>query len=75
MLWWLVGAEFAVAACGSMIARVIDYLDSLLADKYTRHVSIMVMQHATKLDLAAYEDPVFYDRLERAAYKPPTGWR
>jgi ATP-binding cassette, subfamily B, bacterial len=66
VLWWLVGAEFAVAACGSMIARVIDYLDSLLADKYTRHVSIMVMQHATKLDLAAYEDPVFYDRLERA---------
>ncbi len=49
-----------------MLARVVDYLDSLLADKYTRHVSIEVMRHAAGLDLAAYEDPVFYDRLERA---------
>ena len=44
----------------------IDYSDSLLADKYTRHVSIRVMEHAAELDLIAYEDPVFYDRLERA---------
>jgi ATP-binding cassette, subfamily B, bacterial len=66
LLWWLVGAEFALAACGSMLARVVDYLDSLLADKYMRHVSIEVMRHAAGLDLAAYEDPVFYDRLERA---------
>ena len=65
-LWWLVGAEFALAACSSMLTRVVDYLDSLLADKYTRHVSIEVMRHAAGLDLAAYEDPVFYDRLERA---------
>ena len=46
--------------------RAIDYSDSLLADKYTRHVSIQVMKHAAELDLIAYEDPVFYDRLERA---------
>ena len=49
-----------------MLTRVVDYLDSLLADKYTRYVSIEVMRHAAGLDLAAYEDPVFYDRLERA---------
>jgi ATP-binding cassette subfamily B protein len=66
VLWWLVGAEFALAAGGSMLTRVVDYLDSVLADKYTRHVSIEVMRHAAGLDLAAYEDPVFYDRLERA---------
>src|SRR5437868_14817486 len=45
---------------------MIDYSDSLLANKYTRHVSIEVMKHASELDLIAYEDPVFYDRLERA---------
>ena len=31
-----------------------------------RHVSIEVMWHAAELDLIAYEDPIFYDRLERA---------
>jgi ATP-binding cassette subfamily B protein len=65
-LWWLVAAEFALAVFGSVVSRGIDFLDALLADKYTRHVSVLVMKHAAQLDLAAYEDPVFYDRLERA---------
>ena len=30
------------------------------------HISVRVMEHAASLDLLAYEDPVFYDRLERA---------
>jgi ATP-binding cassette subfamily B protein len=65
-LWWLVAAEFGLAVLSGVLARAIDYSDSLLADKYTRHVSIQVMKHAAELDLIAYEDPVFYDRLERA---------
>ncbi len=64
--WWLVVAEFSVAVLNSILLRSIDYSDSLLGDKYTRYVSIRVMNHAASLDLQAYEDPVFYDRLERA---------
>jgi len=64
--WWLVVAEFALAVLNSILIRATDYSDSLLADKYTRYVSIRVMNHAASLDLQAYEDPVFYDRLERA---------
>ncbi|MGA7220280.1 MAG: ABC transporter ATP-binding protein [Candidatus Sulfotelmatobacter sp.] len=64
--WWLVVGEFALAVLNSILIRSIDYSDSLLADKYTRHVSVRVMNHAAGLDLIAYEDPVFYDRLERA---------
>src|ERR1700719_2587841 len=65
-LWWLVAAEFSLAVLSGILARAVDYSDSLLADKYTRHVSIQVMKHSAELDLIAYEDPVFYDRLERA---------
>ena len=64
--WMLVGTEFALAALGGILGRTIGYFDSLLADRFTRHVSIQVMQHASRLDLASYEDPVFYDKLERA---------
>ncbi|MBA3912746.1 MAG: ABC transporter ATP-binding protein, partial [Acidobacteriales bacterium] len=64
--WWLVGAEFALAVAGTILARIIDFLDAVFADKYTRHVSIEVMRHASQLDLVTYEDPAFYDRLERA---------
>jgi ATP-binding cassette, subfamily B, bacterial len=66
LLWWLVLAEFGLAAFSSIVTRMIDYSDSLLADKYTRYVSIQVMKHASELDLTAYEDPIYYDRLERA---------
>jgi ATP-binding cassette, subfamily B, bacterial len=65
-LWWLVAGEFSLAVFGGVLSRGVDFLDALLADKYTRHVSVLVMKHATQLDLTAYEDPVFYDRLERA---------
>src|SRR3984885_7050192 len=64
--WWLVAAEFSLAVLNSVLVRTIDYSDSLLADKYVRYVSIRVMTHAASLDLMTYEDPVFYDRLERA---------
>ncbi len=64
--WWFVAAEFSLAVLASIFSRVIDYLNSLLADKYVRHVSIQVMKQAASLDLIAYEDPVYYDRLERA---------
>jgi ATP-binding cassette, subfamily B, bacterial len=64
--WWLVALEFGLAAVGSTLERTISYCDTLLADKYTRHVSIRVMEHASHLDLSSYEDPVFYDKLERA---------
>jgi ATP-binding cassette subfamily B protein len=65
-LWWLVALEFALAIAGTIFSRASDYYDAVLADRYTRHVSIQVMNHASRLDLQAYEDPVFYDRLDRA---------
>src|SRR6516165_5962277 len=65
-LWELIALEFAIAVAIGVLSRFIDYLDSLLAEKYMRYVSLLVMKHAATLDLEAYEDPVFYDRLERA---------
>lgn len=64
--WWLVAAEFGLALGGSLLSRAIDFCDSVLADRFIRHVSIKVMAHASKLDLESYEDPEFYDKLERA---------
>ena len=64
--WWLVGAECALAAIAGVIARAIGFCDSLLADRFTRHVSLLVMEHASRLVLASYEDPHFHDTLERA---------
>jgi ATP-binding cassette, subfamily B, bacterial len=64
--WELVAAEVALNVLLGLITRGIDYSDSLLANRYTQHVSVRVMEQASRLDLTTYEDPVFYDRLERA---------
>ena len=64
--WWVVGLEVGLAVLAGLLTRTIDYFDSLLADRYTHHVSIQVMRQAAQLDLTTYEDPVYYDRLERA---------
>lgn len=64
--WWLVGAEVGLALLNGILSRAIDYTDQLLANRYTYHVSVQVMQQAAQLDLTTYEDPVYYDRLERA---------
>jgi ATP-binding cassette, subfamily B, bacterial len=66
IFWWVVATEVGLAVLANALNRVIDFLDALMADRYTQHVSVMVMKQASRLDLTAYEDPVFYDRLERA---------
>src|SRR5579862_1124395 len=69
IFWWLVGLEFGLALFGTVLARLCDYCDGLLADRFTRHVSISVMEHASRLDLSSYEDPEFYNKLERARHQ------
>ena len=64
--WWLVALEFGLASLGTILARLTDFFDSVLADKYTRHISTRIMEHASRLDLTRYEDPSFCDKMERA---------
>lgn len=64
--WLWVGAEFGLALLGGISGRTIGFLDSLMADRFSRHLSVRIMEKAARLDLLSYEDPVFYDKLERA---------
>ncbi|HWF38630.1 MAG TPA: ABC transporter ATP-binding protein [Candidatus Acidoferrales bacterium] len=64
--WWLVLVEFILASLATILVRVLDLCDSVLADKFTRHIGIRIVKHASTLDLSSYEDPVFYDKMERA---------
>jgi ATP-binding cassette, subfamily B, bacterial len=64
--WWLVALECGLAVFGSVLGRTVGFFDALLADRFTRHVSVRVMEHAARLDLTAHENPSFHDQLERA---------
>jgi ATP-binding cassette subfamily B protein len=64
--WWLVVLEFGLACISTILVRITDYCDTVLADKYAKYVSVRIMQHASRLDLTSYEDATFQDKLERA---------
>ena len=71
-VWKLVALELGLAIASDVLGRANTLLDSLLGDRFTNRVSVRLMEHSTALDLASFEDPVFYDKLERAR-KQTTG--
>jgi ATP-binding cassette subfamily B protein len=64
--WGLVALEFAMACLVIILGRLVDFCNTSLNERYTRHVNTRIMRHAATLDLSSYEDPEFYDTLERA---------
>lgn len=64
--WQWVTIEIVINVCIGLLLRAIDYSDAILANSYTHYASVKVMEQAARLDLTTYENPAFYDRLERA---------
>ena len=65
-IWVYLAYEIVLALLSDLLARAVNLSDSLLGDKFTNHLSLRLMEHANRLDLVSFEDPVFYDKLERA---------
>src|SRR5215208_8097266 len=65
-LWELVALELGIVVLGEILARASSLYESLLGDLFSNVVSVRLMRHAATLDLAQFEDPEFYDHLERA---------
>ncbi|HUQ98204.1 MAG TPA: ABC transporter ATP-binding protein [Gemmatimonadaceae bacterium] len=65
-LWKYVGLEVAIVLVAEVLARASSLIESLLSDLFSNEMSVKLMEHAAKLDLAQFEDPTFYDHLERA---------
>jgi ATP-binding cassette subfamily B protein len=65
-VWRLVAMELGLAVASDLLGRAVALADSLLGDRFTNRVSVELMRHASVLDLAHFEEPEFYDKLERA---------
>lgn len=65
-LWTLVLIEFGIVILNDILARSINLLESLLGDVFSNITSVRMIEHAGKLDLEQFENPVFYDKLDRA---------
>ncbi len=66
VLWRSLAMEAGIVLAGEFLARASALVESLLGDLFSNDVSVRLMRHAATLDLAQFEDPTFYDHLERA---------
>ena len=62
----LVAIELGIVIVGELLARASSLVESLLGDLFSNRISVRLMEHAATLDLAQFENPEFYDHLERA---------
>src|SRR3954462_4318638 len=65
-VWKYLLLELVVVLLGEILARASSLIESLLGDLFSNAMSVELMEHAARLDLAQFEDPEFYDHLERA---------
>lgn len=65
-IWLWLGIEFGLALLSDLFNRLISLTDALLGDLFANNSSVKLMEKAARLDLAQFEDPEFYDKLERA---------
>jgi len=65
-VWRYLVLELGIVLLGEILARASSLIESLLGDLFSNAMSVRLMEHAALLDLAQFEDPEFYDHLERA---------
>jgi ATP-binding cassette subfamily B protein len=65
-LWRWVGIELAIAITSDMLRRAVGLADTLLGMLFTNQSTVELMRHAALLDLYHFEEPAFYDKLEKA---------
>ena len=61
-----IGVELALALASDVLNRLTALLEGLLGDLFSNEMSVRLMRHAATLDLQHFEDPDFFDKMQRA---------
>ncbi|HXB21689.1 MAG TPA: ABC transporter ATP-binding protein, partial [Candidatus Solibacter sp.] len=64
--WILAGLELLTVAIGETLDKASTAVEALFGDLCSNRISEKLITHAATLDLHHFEDPAFYDQLERA---------
>lgn len=65
-IWIFLAVEMAIAVAQDVTVRIGTLCESLLADKFSNRLGVILMSTVSTLDLATLENPAFYDKLDRA---------
>ena len=65
-LWTLLSVEILIAVVSEALGKASVVVEGLFGDLCSNEMSVRLIRHAATLDLRHFEDPAFYDQLERA---------
>lgn len=65
LIQW-VALELALALLGDVLGRIVGVLEGVLGDLFSNAMSVRIMRHASTLDLLHFENPDFFDKMQRA---------
>ncbi len=65
-MWTLLALEIGIVLAGEALAKASTVVESLFGDLCSNAISERLIEHAATLDLRHFEDPAFYDQLDRA---------
>ncbi len=65
-IWYLVLLELSLGVIAELLLHGNNILDGLLGEHLNCYVGSRLIEHAASLDLSSFEDPLFYDKLDRA---------
>ena len=65
-LWTLLTVEVVIAVVAEALGKASVVVEGLFGDLCSNEMSVRLIRHAATLDLRHFEDPAFYDQLERA---------
>ncbi len=68
----LIGLELTLAIGTDVLAKISALFEELLGDMFDNTMSLRLMRHASRLDLAHFENPSTYDRLRRVRDRTPS---
>ena len=66
MLILFVGSLFLIAIIRSLSVNVMQYIRSMHEDMMNAKIASIIMDHALKSDIAYFDDPDYYDKLNSA---------
>ncbi len=61
--------QLGLFLAGSLLQTLGNISQQLLQERLAIHVQLLIMRHANTLDLADFENPVYYDQLQQAQHE------
>ena len=62
----LLSLEFALLLLDSISSQARSFIERILNSKLNQHINLLIIRKALALDLTAFEDAAFYDKLQNA---------